>query len=80
MLSLAIGHLMIQQLLKVLNYFTSLYGMKKVITEPTHISESSASCIDLVFINQPNIVMDSGVHLTLQEKCYHQIIFSKLKN
>ena len=52
--------------------------MKKVITEPTHILESSASCIDLIFTNQPSIVMDSGVHLSLHEKCHHQIIHSKL--
>ena len=37
-----------------LNYFTSLYGMKQVITEPTHILESPASCTDLIFTNQPN--------------------------
>ena len=60
------------------DYFTSLYGMKQVITEPTHILESSASCIDLILTNRPNLVMDSGVHLSLHEKCHHQIIFSKL--
>ena len=52
--------------------------MKQFITEPTHILESSASCIDLIFTNQPNIVMDSGVHFSLHEKCHHQIIYSKL--
>ena len=26
----------------------------------------------------PNIIMDSGVHSTLHEKCHHQIIYSKL--
>ena len=61
-----------------LDYFTSLYCMKQLITEPTHILESSASCIDLIFTNQPNIVMDSGVYLSLHEKCHHQIIYSKL--
>ena len=61
-----------------LDYFTSLCGMKQVITEPTHILESSASCIDLIFTNQPNIAMDSGVHLSLHEKCHHQIIYSIL--
>ena len=62
-----------------LDYFTSLYGMKQVITEPTHVLESSASCsIDLIFINQPNIIMDYGVYSSLHEKCHHQIIYSKL--
>ena len=52
--------------------------MKQVITEPTHILESYASCIDLIFTNQANIVTDSGVHLSLHEKFHHQIIYSKL--
>ena len=71
----AIGHRMIQQLLKVLqvDYLTSLYGTKQVITEPTHILESSSSCIDFIFTNQPNIFMESGVHLSQHEKCHHQI-------
>ena len=60
-----------------LDYLTSLYCMKQVITKPTHILESSASCIDLIFTNQP-IIIDSGVHSSLHEKCRHQIIYSKL--
>ena len=48
-----------------LDYLTSLYGMKQVITEPTHILENSSSCIDLIFSNQPNLIMDSAVHPTL---------------
>ena len=61
-----------------LDYFTFLYGMKQVIAELTHIWKSSASCIDLIFTNQPNIAMDSGVHLSLHKKCHHQIIHLKL--
>ena len=61
-----------------LDYLTSLYGMKHVITKPKQILESSASCIDLILTNQPNIVMDSGVHSSLHEKCHHQVIYSKL--
>ena len=52
--------------------------MKQVITEPAHILESFDSCINLIFTNQPNIVMDSGMHLSLHEKCHHQLIYSKL--
>ena len=61
-----------------LDYLTSLYGMKQVITEPTHILENSSNCIDLIFSNQPNLKMDSGVHPTLRSKCHHQIIYAKL--
>ena len=40
---------------------TSLNGTKKLISEPAHIFQQSSSCIYLIFTNQPNIVMDSGV-------------------
>ena len=61
-----------------LDSITSLYGMKQLISEPTHILQQSSSCIDLIFTNQPNIVMDSGVDSSLHHKCHHQIIYSKL--
>ena len=60
-----------------LDYLTSLYVMNQVITEPTHNLEDSISCIDLIFSNQLNFIMDSGVHPTLHSKCHHQIIHSK---
>ena len=60
-----------------LDSIASLYGMKELISEPTHISQQSSSCIDLIFTNQPNIVMDSGVDSSLKLKCHHQIIYSK---
>ena len=39
-----------------LGYLTSLYGMKQVITEPTHILGNSSTFIDLIFSNQPNLI------------------------
>ena len=56
----------------------TLYGLKQLITEPTHTLEHSPSCIHLTFTNQPNLIMDSGIHPTLNPKCHHQIIYSKL--
>ena len=35
------------------------------------------SCIDPVFSSQPNLVMSSGIHSSLHQNCYHQIIFTK---
>ena len=61
-----------------LEYLTSLYGMKKLITEATHILVNFSSCIDLIFSNQPNLIMDFGLHRTLHSNCHHQIIYSKL--
>ena len=36
------------------------------------------SCIDLLFTNQPNLIIESGVHPTLHKKCHHQIIHARL--
>ena len=52
--------------------------MKRVITETIHILENSSSCIDLIFPNQSNLIMYSGVKPTLHSKCHHQMIYSKL--
>ena len=38
----------------------------------------STSCIDLIFIDQPNVVVDSGVYPSLHKKCHHQIVYGKL--
>ena len=57
-----------------------LYGFNQQITEPAHILEHSFSCIDLIFSNQPNLVRDSGIHLSLYSKCHSSIIYSKLNS
>ena len=46
-----------------------------MINNSTHISDSS--CIDVIFTSQPNLVVESGVHLSLDPNCHHQIIFTK---
>ena len=52
------------------------YGLTQIIHEPTHILESSVSCIDLIFTSQENLVTNSGVHSSLHPNCHHQIVFS----
>ena len=54
------------------------YGLNQLIQEPTHILNSSSSCIDLIFTSQPNLVMESGIHSSLHSNCHHQIVFAKL--
>ena len=49
----------------------SSYGLNQLIQEPTHILNSSSSCIDLIFTSQPNLVMESGIHSSLHSNCYH---------
>ena len=62
---------------KKLDFLTSQCGFKQVISDPTHILESSSSCIDLIFTSQPNAVMNSGVLSSLHPNCHHQIIHAK---
>ena len=53
-------------------------GLYQIIDEPTHILPSFTSCIDLIFTNQPNFVINSGVHPSLHQNCHHQIIFAQI--
>ena len=57
---------------------SSSYGLHQRITDPTHIPPQSSSCIDLIFIAQANLVIDSGVHSALHANCHHQITHCKL--
>ena len=56
---------------------TSSYGLNKLIQEPTHILNTSSSCIDLIFILQPNLGMESETHSSLHSHCHYQIAFAK---
>ena len=56
---------------------TSQFGLHQVIKEPTHILDTSSSCIDLIFTSQPILIIESGVHSSLHPNCHHQIIFAK---
>ena len=55
----------------------SQYALSQVINKPTHFSQNSNSCIDLLFANQNNLITDSGVHPSLHFNCHHQIIYGK---
>ena len=43
------------------------------MSETTIIPSHSSSCIDLVFINQPKLAVNSGTYSSLNIKCHHQI-------
>ena len=62
----------------ILENITSLYGVKQLISAPTSILQHSSSCIDLIFVNQPNLFIVSGIHPSLHQNCHHQVIFCKL--
>ena len=52
--------------------------MTQSISASTHILQHSSSSTDLIFVNQSNLVTDSGIHASLHQNCFHQIIFCKI--
>ena len=56
---------------------TSQFGLQQIIDEQTHIQGQSASCIEIIFSSQPNLVMSFGIHSSLHQNCHHQLIFAK---
>ena len=56
---------------------TSSYGLNQFIQEPTHIHNWSSYCNGLILTSQPNLVMESEIHLSLHSNCHHQIAFAK---
>ena len=63
---------------KLFEPLTADVGLHQLISEPTHIMGDSKSCIDLIFTDQPNLVIESGVHPSLHDHCHHQIVYGKL--
>ena len=44
---------------------TSFYGLNLIIKTPTQLVQNLATCINLVFTNQPHHVMESVIHSSL---------------
>ena len=57
---------------------TSIHGLEQLIYKPTHILSNSWSCINLIFINQPNLVIDSGTHPSPHPNFHHRIIHCEI--
>ena len=50
---------------------TSSNGFPQLLNETTDIQTSSSFCIDLVFTDQPNVSVISGVHIYFHPNSYH---------
>ena len=59
-----------------LSLLTSSNGLSQLIREPKHIQTNSTSCIDLIFTDQENLCVNSGVHSSSHPYCHHQILCS----
>ena len=49
------------------------YSLHQLVSEPTHFSGDSATCIDLVVTNQPNLINECSIKPSLHTTCHHQI-------
>ena len=56
-----------------LEALTSLHNFEELLSEPTHILSHFCSCIDLIFTNQPNLVVNWGTNSTLNTKYHDQM-------
>ena len=57
-----------------------LRNFHQLVSEPTHLLPHSNSCIDLMFTDQQNLVVNCGIHSFLNSKCHHQISHCKLNH
>ena len=63
----------------LIDEMTSSLGLQQLISEPTNFElNKNPSCIDLIFSDQPNTVMEVGVRPSPDNLCKHQILFANL--
>ena len=57
---------------------SSLLGLSQLIKDPTNFEPNkNTSCIDLIFTDQPNLVLESGTRSSLDSFCHHQITYCR---
>ena len=61
-----------------LEALTFLHNFHQLISERKHLLPYSNVCTDLIFTDQPNLVVNCGIHSSLNYKCHHQITHYKL--
>ena len=61
---------------KLLALFSS-NGFSRLINEPIHIQRNKTCFIDLIFTDEPGLLVNSGIRPSFHPNfCYHQIIYS----
>ena len=60
---------------------SSFLGLTQLISEPTNFEpHKNPTCIDLIFTDQPNLVLDSGTRSSLDPLCHHQITYCRFNH
>ena len=49
--------------------------ISKPISEPTQIFQNSSSCVELIFTDQPNVLINNGVKPSPYENRHHPITY-----
>ena len=57
---------------------TGELGLQQLVCEAIHFIGESKSCIDLMFANQRNLYLETGVYPTLHEQFHHHVVFAKI--
>ena len=55
-----------------------MYGFHQLISQTTNLLSQTSLCIDLIFTDQPNLIVDCGVHPSLHSNCHHQMTYCKI--
>ena len=64
---------------KMIANFANINGLDQLIDGPTHLPRDDiATCIDLIFTDQPFLFVDSGIIPSPDERCKHQLIHGKI--
>ena len=61
-----------------IDFLTTSYGFRQLISETTHLLKNSSSCIDLIFTDRPSLLIDNDTHPSLHPNCHHKIIHRKI--
>ena len=56
-----------------LESLTTVHGFHPLISQPNHLLPQTSSYSDLIFTDQPNLIVDSRVHPSLHSNDHHQI-------
>ena len=60
----------------LIDSLTATYCLWDFISDPTHTLPNSSTCIDLIIPDQPNLIVNNGVHPSLHTNISHQITYS----
>ena len=53
-------------------------NMTQMIDQQTNFEPRGISSVDLIITDQPNLVVDYGIHSSLDNCCHHKIMYGKV--